>query len=145
MKYMNTLGVLSESNYPCLSISDRKIYRSINPILKQSWGITNKHNFSQHGGGLEEKSISETSGNIVPVSNVPVSNANTFLLIANTLKLLYDVGSSAVQYYGSEQATQAKNILSKVFDKNPNARPGYSGEFHMVLPTDYGLSMANYQ
>lgn len=40
--------------------------------------------------------------------------------------------------------TTASNLLSHAFNKNPNWRPGFSGERHLVLPTKDGLTRANF-
>lgn len=41
-------------------------------------------------------------------------------------------------------ATKAKNKLSKQFGKNPRARPGFPGEKHVLLPTKFGPTLANF-
>lgn len=40
--------------------------------------------------------------------------------------------------------TKITNIAQETFSKNPNARPKFSGEAHMLLPTKYGITLANY-
>ena len=40
--------------------------------------------------------------------------------------------------------TTVSNVLSKKFNKNPNWRSGFPGEAHLVLPTKYGLTRANW-
>ena len=45
--------------------------------------------------------------------------------------------------YGSKKATQIKNYLGQS-SKNPNRRPGFVGERHIILPSKYGWTMANY-
>ncbi len=40
--------------------------------------------------------------------------------------------------------TKISNVLSEKFNKNPNWRPGFSGEAHLVLPTQFGLTRANF-
>ena len=64
--------------------------------------------------------------------------------IAQALSRIKELGTAVYDAYGSDQATMVKNLASKVLDKNPNARPSHAGERHIILPTKYGLSMANY-
>lgn len=40
--------------------------------------------------------------------------------------------------------TSISNTLSEYYNKNPEWKPGFSGERHTVLPTSYGLTRANY-
>lgn len=40
--------------------------------------------------------------------------------------------------------TKISNVLSERFNKNPNWRPGFPGEKHLVLPTKSGLTRANF-
>lgn len=40
--------------------------------------------------------------------------------------------------------TAATNVMGKAFNKNPNWRPGFAGEKHILLPTVQGLTPANY-
>ncbi len=40
--------------------------------------------------------------------------------------------------------TKVVNSLSARFNKNPNARPKFPGERHIVLPTKHGLTMGNF-
>lgn len=40
--------------------------------------------------------------------------------------------------------TDISNTLSEYANKNPMWRPGFAGEKHIILPTDYGLTRANY-
>lgn len=40
--------------------------------------------------------------------------------------------------------TAISNFLSRKFNKNPEWRPGFPGESHLVLPTEFGLTRANF-
>jgi len=40
--------------------------------------------------------------------------------------------------------TSISNTLSHAFNKNPKWRPGFPGEKHIVLPTDEGITRANF-
>lgn len=40
--------------------------------------------------------------------------------------------------------TTISNVLSEKFNKNPNWRPGFPGEAHLVLPTEHGLTRSNF-
>ncbi len=40
--------------------------------------------------------------------------------------------------------TTISNVLSEKFNKNPEWRPGFPGEAHLVLPTEHGLTRANF-
>ena len=40
--------------------------------------------------------------------------------------------------------TKISNVLSEKFNKNPSWRPGFPGEAHLVLPTKFGLTRANF-
>lgn len=51
-------------------------------------------------------------------------------------------GKESYQYYGSEQATKYKNLYGKYINKNPNWRPSYVGERHLIDP--YSGTMHNY-
>lgn len=61
-------------------------------------------------------------------------------LIQTGLKAAKAVGELAT----GELGTAVSNILSEKFNKNPNWRPGFAGEAHLVLPTKHGLTRANF-
>ncbi len=52
------------------------------------------------------------------------------------------MAKEAYQYYGSERATKFKNLYGKYINKNPNWRPSYAGERHLIDP--YSGTMHNY-
>jgi hypothetical protein len=54
------------------------------------------------------------------------------------------VGSALGDLATGEIGTAVSNILSEKFNKNPNWRPGFPGEAHLVLPTKEGLTRANF-
>lgn len=62
---------------------------------------------------------------------VGASGSGTKIRLASKL-LFGDVG------------TAASNVFQKAFNKNPYARPGFSGEKHIILPTQHGLTRANF-
>lgn len=64
-------------------------------------------------------------------------------LIIDALNKIKETGKVAYNLYGSQPATYAKNALI-AFDKNPRAKTGFAGEKHIIMPTEYGWSMANY-
>lgn len=64
-------------------------------------------------------------------------------LFSETLKKIKTVGSVVASVYTSKPATIARNYITS-FDKNPNRKPGYPGELHIPLPTQYGWSIASF-
>ena len=40
--------------------------------------------------------------------------------------------------------TKISNVLHRKYNKNPNWKPGFPGESHVVLPTPFSLTRANY-
>ena len=62
--------------------------------------------------------------------------------VVTALKLLKEGGKLAYNLYGSDTATKVKNFLQNT--DNPYAREQYSGERHILLPTRYGATLANY-
>ncbi len=43
-----------------------------------------------------------------------------------------------------ELGTSISNTLSEKYNKNPEYKPGFAGEKHIILPTSYGLTRTNY-
>lgn len=56
------------------------------------------------------------------------------------LKIVKAIGKLAT----GEVGTTISNVLSERFNKNPEWRPGFVGEAHLVLPTKSGLTRANF-
>jgi hypothetical protein len=92
----------------------------------------------QSGKGLED--IDNINAPDIPVN----SGSNMLGVIGAALQILKEGAQLTYNAYSGQTATYVKNVASKVFDKNPESRPGFVGEKHMVLPTKYGLSMANF-
>ena len=53
-------------------------------------------------------------------------------------------GKLAGKLVTGKVGTKISNVLSTKFNKNPNWRPGFPGEAHLVLPTPWSLTRANY-
>lgn len=67
---------------------------------------------------------------------------------AGKVKLAIE-GAKVAAKLGSELAfgkvgTTISNVLSEKFNKNPNWKPGFVGEQHLVLNTPHGLTRANF-
>ena len=54
-------------------------------------------------------------------------------VVSAALKLIKS-GKDVYNAYGSETATKLKNMYGKYINKNPNWRPGYAGEKHLIDP-----------
>lgn len=54
------------------------------------------------------------------------------------------VGTTVAGIATGPKGTAVSNYLSEKFNKNPDWRPGFPGEAHLVLPTDFGLTRANF-
>ncbi len=72
------------------------------------------------------------------------AGVTSFGVIAEALDKVKTVGKVLYDVYGSEKASQLKNVYTKFLDKNPEAKTGYGGERHVMLPTQYGWSMGNW-
>lgn len=64
-------------------------------------------------------------------------------LVASTVAVLEAAKAIDELAFGGV-GTSVSNTLSLAFNKNPDWRPGFSGERHIVLPTDHGLTRANF-
>ena len=52
--------------------------------------------------------------------------------IAKTAKMLYSGAKIANKLYASETGNQIRNTYGKFMNNNPNFRPGYAGERHLL-------------
>ena len=58
--------------------------------------------------------------------------------IAKAAQLLQQMGKQALNFYSSETGTKLKNQYGKFMNNNPNWRPGFAGEKHMI--NKYGIT-----
>jgi len=93
------------------------------------------------GGGITSQGslLNSLFRSVGQISEVASKSA----LILDTLNKIKTVGDLTLAAYGSKTGSILKNALIS-FDKNPNANYGFPGEKHIPLPTQYGISMANF-
>lgn len=99
-------------------------------VLKQNIPIPQKEVIIQSGEGFGR--IDEQSGEGI-------------LNIAGAvLKLLPAIARGVSKLAFGSVGTTISNTLSEKFNKNPEWRPGFPGEKHIVLPTSKGLTRTNW-
>lgn len=86
----------------------------------------------------------EPSNAIQQGSGSGLDGTQPFLFAAEVLR-------NAKEYLGTLDTlvfgpigTSISNVASEYLNKNPEWKPGFAGEKHLILPTEYGLTRANY-
>lgn len=100
----------------------------------------NHHYYSNDGNYMRGSGVREIFDSALAKAK---SVKEKYDIFQQTLDSIKETGKQALNIYGSAPATYLKNALI-AYDKNPNARSGYPGEKHIMLPSSYGWSMANY-
>lgn len=91
----------------------------------------------QHGSGLTKTLLSMGDQYLM-------NSSDRYRIIRQAMQLAQDTGELLYDAYGSELATEIKNSVARHYDKNPLARPAFAGEKMIFIPTNYGLSQANF-
>ena len=90
----------------------------------------------QEGSGIMELGAAALKG--------AAGAAAAFATAQAAVKAVGVVGSKIGEVAKGPIGTNISNFLSEKFNKNPAWRPGFPGEAHLVLPTEFGLTRANY-
>ncbi len=69
---------------------------------------------------------------------------DTGLKLAGHAAKALKIGKAVGKLATGEVGTTISNVLSEKFNQNPEWRPGFVGEAHLVLPTKHGLTRANF-
>lgn len=86
--------------------------------------------------------VSEQSGE--GIFDIAASVMKGVSKVSNLWKKASTMGKAVGNLARGEVGTSVSNMLSRKFNKNPNWKPGFPGESHLVLPTSYGLTRANW-
>lgn len=97
-----------------------------------------------------DKDVPWLGSNIVENEKV-IIQSGTGLDVTSSLRYAKDILEEAPKYINQIDTlafgpigTSISNKLSEYYNKNPEWRPGFAGEKHLVLPTNFGLTRANY-
>lgn len=132
-----------QSDMRCKDLKYYSSYKSSGNPMMMGGRLISKDSNHNRNYNVEERDY-YGSGIIDSGLALATSGASKIGLITNALDIAKQTGQIAYDIYGSEKATKLKNLYTKHLDKNPEAKTGFLGERHIVLPTDYGWSMGNW-
>lgn len=95
-----------------------------------------------HRNVLIEDEKSDMSGKGIEDTTMLIMRGVKFVL--DNKEVAKDFLAAADEVVFGDLGTNISNTLSHALNKNPEWRPGYSGERHTVLPTAHGLTRANF-
>lgn len=96
--------------------------------------IKNKY-VKEHPSVIQPEYVQSGTGNDV---------VNSLLFAKNVLETVPKIAGAANELAFGSIGTAVSNTLGEYYNKNPEWKAGYAGEKHMILPTSYGLTRANY-
>lgn len=113
----------------------------IEPFSDESEAIQELQELKEQGGeGVLDfaRAAFQLGKKVLPAAFGTIEKA--LPVVGTALKVGKVLGSLATGKVG----TTISNVLSEKFNKNPEWRPGFPGEAHLVLPTKFGLTRANF-
>ncbi|MCK5015604.1 MAG: hypothetical protein KAS32_00915 [Candidatus Peribacteraceae bacterium] len=145
----NSLAARFSSNPRVITDADQlapiRPYRSL--LTGSKFGRVNPFNNPEPPFINESQAIAEDMKEEIPILPAGMSGqgiVETGLRLAGKAGTALKIGKAIAGLATGNVGTTISNKLSERFNKNPEWRPGYKGEAHMVLPTKHGLTRANF-
>jgi hypothetical protein len=101
---------------------------------------------SQKGSGISDivaaslKFLAEKGPSLETIKSFAEKGAK----VVRTAKAIGETAQAVSELIASPAGTKISNVLSETFGNNPHWMPGFAGEKHLLIPTDWGPTRGNY-